>query len=264
MNKKDLEKYRKYELNGKTIECEFPCESCAFISQCQRIEKEVLRYKPDVHSFGAELCKSSTVLPFIDTSSEERARKLYHILIELSIAERMKKRWNAFDVAKNLGISLYRVRNRIHYLVDRKFIKLNDKKIYEFSFGRNVHALVKFYCYEFERRFGNVPVVNGSEIGALAALIRDYPEDHLRKMVMEYFELDDDFVKNSGYVLKFFPLKINRILIELSKKERTTISSLTKEQLEEYVKGKEEGKWTGEEDWAKSYEKSLKNLTFVE
>lgn len=261
MDRREVEeKLRRYEIDGKTIECEIQCGDCKFLSKCKSSDKESLRYRPDVRSFGSELQERSTILPFIDTSSEDRARKLYQVLIEMAIADRMKKRWSAFDIAKNLQVSTYRIRKRLDHLIEHKFVKNEEKSFYEFSFGRITHNLIKFYCFEFEKRFGRRPRISAEESGILSVLIKDYSDEDLRLIISRYLELDDKFLKDCGYALKFLPMKINRVLIEMSDKKPQKSSDLTKEQIQEYLKGKEQGFWTGEEEWARTYENAVKAL----
>lgn len=261
MNAKEVEQnLRRYEVDGKTIECEVTCHDCPFLSSCKRSDSESLKYRPDVRSFGAELHERSTIFPLIDSSSEVRARKLYQFLVELTLAYHLKKKWNALDVAKNLGISVYKVRKRIEHLIEHKFVTEVKDGILEFSFGRDVHTLIKFYCGEFKRRYGAEPRVSTEDSSHLKSLIREYSESDLRSIISKYLALDDKFLKESGYSLRFLPMKLNRILIEMGHNTPITKTSLTKDQLEEYVKGKSEGRWTGSEDWAKSYEKALIEL----
>jgi hypothetical protein len=176
------------------------------------------------------------------------------------IAERMKKRWNALDIAKNLGISVRKVRLRIDYLIERHFLKRADRGHLEFSFGRDVHNLVKFYSSEFKNRFGNFPRIQSADLAGLSGLISEYPDNELRMMISRYFDINEPFLKDTGYSLRFFPGKINKILIDMSTKGSPKASALTREQLEEYLKGKKESRWDGTEDWAHSYERALKSL----
>ena len=263
MNRGEVEsKLRSFKIGETEVQCEIAsCEACEFLKTCQNSDVESLRYKPDARSLGAELCNRTTLLPLIDTDSESRARKLYQVLIEMVIAERMKKRWNALDIAKNLGISVRKVRMRVEYLIERHFLKKTDRGHLEFSFGRDVHNLARFYSCEFKNRFGYNPKIQSGDLAQIAPLIAEYPDNELRIMISRYFDLNDQFLKDVGYSLRFFPSKINKILIDMSTKNFPKSASLTREQLEEYLKGKKESRWTGEEDWAHPYEKALKSLT---
>jgi len=264
MNLHELEeRVRRYESNNRIIECEVPCSTCPYLKDCKHLDQESFRYNSDVRSFGAELQQKSTILPLIDTSSEIRARKLYQFLIELEIGTRLGKRLNALNIAKNLEISIFKVRRRVDYLTQHNFVTKNKSHL-KFSFGREVHSLIKFYCYEFENLYKCQPRISFEDSAALKSLIRDYPNGTLRLIISHYLKLNDDFVSKGGYALRFLPMKINRLLIGLENKVPHTAATLTKEQLEEYVKGKESGQWTGEEDWAKSYEQALKTLQVSE
>lgn len=250
--RKDLD-IRKYEINGLFIECEVSCNECPFYKKCLEIDKENLRYKVDLKFFGSELHRKATILPKIETDSISRARKLYYLLIELIIKNDANSRCHALYLAKNLNISVYRVRKRIEYLVNHHYIKEDDDKL-TFSFSRTVHSLVKFYIYEFKLRFGQNPHITSEDLGALQSLIKEYSESDLKSYICKYLDLKDNFVSSTGRSLKFFPMKLNAIL---SSKYKNQAKPISKEQLNEYVKGKKEGRWTGQEEWAKIYELAL-------
>ena len=251
--------FRRYEVNSKVVECETPsCSGCPYLAACKASDKEALRYRPDVRSFGAELHERATILPYLDTNSELVSRKLYQVLIEMMVADRLKKRINAFELAKNLGISTFKVRKRLEYLVEHHFVKINKKGTYEFSFGRNTHSMIQFYSTEFARIFGSSPRIDPADAGVLSPLIKEYSDADLRRIITSYLELSDDkFLKDVGYQLRFLPSKINRLLIDLAAKIPQKSGTLTREQLQEYLAGKKEGKWTGTEPWAKSYESAI-------
>lgn len=261
----DIKKYRQIVLDGeRKLECEVECEVCPYTKKCGVMEKEILHYKPDTRSFSKELCGKTTIFPKIETSSEDRARKLYVLLVELELAYEFKKRVNAFDIAKTLGITVYRVRQRIKYLVEHNFVASKTDNIYSFSFGRNKLNIIRFYVSEFDRRFGYSPVVSTSDTSGLSTLIRDYSDDQLKILISAYFDLEDKFLSDCGYNLRFFPMKLNRLLIALSKKGHSAVSSdgsFTQDQLKEYIKGKNEGSWTGTESWAKPYESAINSVS---
>ena len=243
------------------VECDKSCEECEYYKECSRIDTEVLRYAPDARSFGVELAKKTTLMPSIETASEERARKLYAVLCELHIGTQLNKPWNAHDVAVNLGISVYRVRQRLKYLVDHNFVS-KDSNTYKFSFGRSVSLIIKHYVNEFNRRFGYAPVVGAQDGGILTALLKEYSDDDVKRMISGYLDTKDDFIIKNGYSLRFFPSRINSILIDMSKSKAKPKPKVTLNitQLDAYRRGKAEGKWTGNEDWAIPYEEALKNV----
>jgi len=261
----DIKKYREILLDGtRKVECEVACEACPYTKKCASMEKEILHYKPDSKSFSKELSTKCTIFPKIETSSEDRARKLYLVLVEMNLAYEFKKRCSAFDIAKTIGISVYRVRQRVKYLTEHNFIAPKTDNIYSFSFGRNKSNIIKYYIAEFDKRFGHSPVISVADTSGLAALIRDYSDDQLKILISAYFDLEDKFLSDCGYSLRFFPMKLNRLLIALSKKGHSAIpsgGSFTQDQLKEYVKGKNEGTWTGTEDWAKPYESAINSVS---
>lgn len=258
--RKELAKVRAYIRDDEsTVECDKACEECEYIKACTKLDSEILQYLPDVRSFGAELCNKSTVFPSIDTASEERARKLYAVLCEMHIAHQLKKKWNALDIAQNLGVSVYRIRQRLSYLVDHKFVSL-DAKVYKFSFGRNVSNLIRFFYGEFERRFGHAPVVTESDSGHISQLLKDYSDDDVKEMIRRYLSIEDDFIIKNGYSLRFLSSRVNYLLIEMHKDNTARPKSntpLSQTQIDAYLQGKKDGKWKGTEIWAKQYEDSL-------
>jgi hypothetical protein len=139
-----------------------------------------------------------------------------------------------------------------------------DGKLFKFSFGRNVSNIIKFFYGEFKRRFGHAPVVTDSDSGHISTLLKDYGDDEVKEMIRRYLSLDDDFIQKNGYSLRFLPSRVNSILIEMSRERGArpvSKAALSQTQIDAYIQGKREGRWTGSEPWAKQYEDSISHAT---
>jgi hypothetical protein len=254
----NLTDIRRYVNEDKAIvECELACKECKYIKDCLKIDSEILLYKVDSDSFGADLINKSVILPLIGTPSDINSRKVYAVLIEMQLASILGKKWNALDVAKNLNVSVYKIRQRIAYLIDNKYIS-KEKNKYIFSLSKVTAGVIRHYCAEFKARFGVAPIVTAMDAGAVTDIVKNYSDSDLHLMISKYFETKDDFIVRNGYALRFFPSRINVMLMEFNEKTKSKPAVFTQTQLDAYIAGKKEGKWDGiTESWSKPYEDAI-------
>ena len=65
--------------------------------------------------------------------------------------------------------------------------------------------LVRFWCDEYERRVGvKYPFQGGKDGKTIKWLLEFYSADDIKVYIAAFFELEDDFIENSGYSLGVF------------------------------------------------------------
>jgi hypothetical protein len=68
-----------------------------------------------------------------------------------------------------------------------------------------VNVLIRFWCDEYERHAGaKYPFAGGKDGKTIKDLRAIYSDDDLRTFIAAFFEIDDDFIQNSGYSLGVF------------------------------------------------------------
>jgi len=155
--------------------------------------------------------------------------------------------------------------------------KEKDKKIEDKKPKREKAKMTKFielYANEFEMIFKRKPKIQKEDIFANVSTVKEYDMDDLEFFVKGFLRLKDEFLKESGYLLRFLPSKINKIIIQNKMfkdirrdkkiyKEEDYSEELSDEQLKYYLIGKLKGKWSKNEEWAKNYEIELekRNIT---
>jgi hypothetical protein len=218
-----------------------------------------------------DLTKEYVVLPIVKEGVEVR-QKLYAVLIEIQIDEKISSAISVNEILQRLKINLYQLRKRIAllkylgYIEDIKIRKTNKHKktILVSKKGiekkNDVVKAILFYKDIFKQRFGHYPYITQEEAGILKKLIEELSLEKVLDILKYYLYDTNQFIKENGYRIKFLPTRVNFILTLLNKNE----GKLSLEQLEFYKKGKEEGWWSGKEEWAVYYEKQLNEMEQLE
>jgi hypothetical protein len=67
------------------------------------------------------------------------------------------------------------------------------------------NVLIRFWCDEYERHAGaKYPFAGGKDGKTIKDLRAIYSDDDLRTFIAAFFEMDDEFIQNSGYSLGVF------------------------------------------------------------
>lgn len=94
--------------------------------------------------------------------------------------------------------------------------------LYEIENNKKFNLLVDTYRKRFRELFNTDPVIDENDKSAVNRLIRALPNakaSQLTSLITGLFELDDDFVRKSGYKLQFIDSRINAILAREGKEK---------------------------------------------
>lgn len=213
----DLEGVHAFVINNTSIKCEVSCKDCPFLKRCKNLPSENLTYSVSSRFAGSELAKSAALFPSLILESDDKIRKLYQLIVELFINTKFNRRWNALDIAKNLSISVYRVRKRIEFLIQQKFISEKSGNRLELTIGESTNSLVAFYVETFQSRFKNKPHVAPKDVDAIVQLLKEYSKDDIEKMIKSYVWMKDEYLYRIGYPLSQISMRVNRLIMEINK-----------------------------------------------
>ena len=83
----------------------------------------------------------------------------------------------------------------------------------------DVKKVIDFYFQEFKARFGSPPVIEGGKDGKIiSGLLETFPPTHLISLLMNFFDSEDKFVRESGYTLGVFKSQIQKLSINTKAK----------------------------------------------
>jgi len=133
----------------------------------------------------------------------------------------------------------------------------------------NSKPIVKAYMEAFAKAHPTVDCfVTKTDKMVIKPIFGKYTAEELKDIMTTYVTLKDPFLKERGYPLSLLIRNMQQVLFRLQSKTSDEGSKVYKnedyvktmpiKQLWEYVIGKNENKWTGSEDWAKSYEEEIR------
>ena len=117
-------------------------------------------------------------------------------------------------------------------------------------------AISIFYNHYVNLRDGKKPYIAVTDYRALKKLLKDFTLEEFDELVPKYLILNDTFLKDNAYSLRFMPANINKIINR--KQERIDFTSsavyeMSDEQVKMYHEGVKSGKYTGKEEWEMPY-----------
>lgn len=88
------------------------------------------------------------------------------------------------------------------------------------------HAhLIQFWCDTYERHVGTkYPFMGGKDGKAIKDLRAIYSDDQLRTFMAAFFEIDDEFIQQSGYSLGVFRGCLPKVITYLKRQREGTPS----------------------------------------
>jgi len=100
-----------------------------------------------------------------------------------------------------------------------------------------VKIAIDYYHQKFRAKFGEKPVIDGGKDGALMKkLVETFGETRLKELIDVFFEIDDEFIRNSGYTIGVFKSQINKLITHQAAKKNSAayISTRTSNHLDVY------------------------------
>lgn len=86
------------------------------------------------------------------------------------------------------------------------------------------NLLIRFWCDEYERRVGaKYPFQGGKDGKTIKWLLELYSEDDARTFMAAFFDLEDDFIQNSGYGLGVFRGCLPKVIQHVKRKPKADI-----------------------------------------
>jgi hypothetical protein len=82
----------------------------------------------------------------------------------------------------------------------------------------DTQRLTGFYINEFQRKFGERPVVTPGECKALKLLVAQFGYEKVRSRLVEYLAWDDEFAANAGYPIWLLSRCWNRLTAQAQKR----------------------------------------------
>lgn len=80
--------------------------------------------------------------------------------------------------------------------------------------GKEAKELLDYFFQKFLEKFNEKPIINGKkDIPLLKSLLETKPKNKLKELVDKFFEIDDPFIKRSGYTIGVFYSVINKLII---------------------------------------------------
>jgi hypothetical protein len=81
--------------------------------------------------------------------------------------------------------------------------------------------LIRFWCDEYERRVGaKYPFQGGKDGKTVKWLLELYSYDDACNFMASFFEMDDDFIQNSGYGLGVFRGCLPKVIQQVKRGQR--------------------------------------------
>jgi len=92
-----------------------------------------------------------------------------------------------------------------------------------------VKIAIDYYYQKFRAKFGEKPVIDGGKDGALMKkLVETFGETRLKELIDLFFEIDDEFIRNSGYTIGVFKSQINKLITHQAAKKNSAASTSTR------------------------------------
>jgi len=83
------------------------------------------------------------------------------------------------------------------------------------------NRLIRFWCDEYERRVGaKYPFQGGKDGKTVKWLLELYSDEDVRSFMSAFFEMDDDFIQNSGYGLGVFRGCLPKVIQSVKRSQR--------------------------------------------
>lgn len=271
--------------------CKVECDNCPFQKTCKHIDEQNFKYKPQLiqlvnRSENKEVPIDSSefiVLPKLNKIPEQTRKKLFDLILAIVNFNLENKKCSVKSLAEYMNISLYLVNKRLNYLLAKDIIQTKKTskgtiiELFDKDEEKDIRykELKSFYVMFFKEAFNNSPELEPADfiMARTFAKKTEYSVDQLRELMRGYFRLKTFFLRNNGFKLRYFPDQINSILVEnpgvMNIKSTNSaivlgrMAKISEEQIQKYLEGKKNGKWTGTEEWAQEYEAILKNRTEV-
>ena len=266
--------------------CKISCAECPYKDECKDVDDERLYYAHDyavirrsdfeeVRKKGVvDLSRRCLVIPLIILKPKTR-KKLTEVLSEIHSHNLLKRVITSKMLADTLDTSIYNIKKRIYYLKERGYLEeimvrksKNRRKVYLLTKKTadgiaDIRDMIRFWIGLFSNKYGHSPTITPADTAGLTRAIQDYSKEEVRDFLRVYIELDDKFLREAGYQLRFFHQNINKLIVSKKDKEPTS-KSISEEQLKWYEEGKSKGKWNGVEPWAIPYENLLQQKKKLE
>jgi hypothetical protein len=86
------------------------------------------------------------------------------------------------------------------------------------------NVLIRFWCDEYERHAGaKYPFAGGKDGKTIKDLRAIYSDDDLRTYMAAFFEIEDDFIQNSGYSLGVFRGCLPKVIAFVKRGQRKQV-----------------------------------------
>lgn len=82
----------------------------------------------------------------------------------------------------------------------------------------DTQRLTAHYRSEYQKKFGEMPVIDGADGKILKELIGQFGYEKVRGRLSDYLAWDDEYVANAGYPLTLFRRSWNRLTAQLQKR----------------------------------------------
>lgn len=260
--------------------CNVNCSECTYSAKCKHIDTQNIRYRPQAVYISEKIGNKEIpldtsdylVLPKLKETKKDSIRKKLLDLLLAVIFHEQSETCNVETLANYLNISILQVQKRLDYLDENQLMQVS-------SFGDNLHihfvdktadknekfkSISSTYIQEFKNKVQNqTPLIEKIDYVTIRKFCKTtiFTPEQLVLLVKEYFNTNQLFLRNTGYRLRNFPSYINAILLNKPNLfNDVSIQGPSKQQLEQYEKGKAEGKWNGQEPWAKNYEEALQKI----
>ena len=230
-----------------------------------------------------DLTQSFALVPTIDGVGSKAKRRIKTMLIAIDMLNKIKNKTDvitAQKVSEILSIPEKDVEDILYEAVQNKVIDETETGDFVLNYETKKapvksakkpgehKQLITLYHDKFLIRFGDKPDFATQDFAVAASLVKKYSIEELTSIIDKYFELDNSFLKSAGYKLRYLPNSINSIVVANADdsaarrkkkiyKKSDYAGELTPQQIEDYKVGKQQGKWTGDEPWAKLYEKAI-------
>lgn len=86
------------------------------------------------------------------------------------------------------------------------------------------NALIRFWCDRYEQHVGvKYPFMGGKDGKAIKDLLAIYSDDQLRTFIAAFFEIEDDFIQQSGYSLGVFRGCLPKVIAFIGRGQRREV-----------------------------------------
>lgn len=248
------------------------CSKCENEEFCKNSFYTKIIFEPVTHQSLQKVdLNEFIIIPFpkefvANNPDKEKGYDLIKFFIEIYLLYYEKGNITLHELVQRLKWDIKKILLMLKEAKKRKYIylkNLTSRTAYLHFSKKSSHPdfvfVVNHYFERFKEKFGEKPIFREAEAKILLNLLKQYTPNVVCRLIDEYLDIQDDFIKKTGYSLKFLPEKVNYILMNMNKKIENLIEEAPDWQILEYLRRKKENRLQGfNKNLIELYEREIK------